>query len=94
MKGYFEGIIIIIVVAVISFAIMGMICLSVKAGNETVEKDKDRFVKIEDEDWGDNFVMYDKKTKVQYFVFAEYKSGGGITVLVDAEGKPLLYEED
>lgn len=53
---------------------------------------EDRFIKIED--WGDNFVMYDRKTKVQYFVFGEYNHGGGITVLVDADGKPLLYEGD
>ena len=48
------------------------------------------FIKLQD--WGDNFVMYDKETRVQYFAFADYNYGGGITVLVDADGKPLLYE--
>lgn len=36
-------------------------------------------------------IYYDKKTKVMYLVKSVYK-GGGITLLVDAEGKPLLYE--
>lgn len=49
-----------------------------------------RFITIQK--WNDNKVIYDKETRVQYFVFSEYKAGGGITVLVDAEGKPLLYE--
>lgn len=36
-------------------------------------------------------IYYDKKTKVMYLVKTVYK-GGGITLLVDADGKPLLYE--
>ena len=36
-------------------------------------------------------IYYDKKTKVMYLVKSVYK-GGGITLLVDADGKPLLYE--
>lgn len=35
-------------------------------------------------------IYYDKETKVQYIIGFKY----GITVLVDAEGKPLLYEEE
>lgn len=46
----------------------------------------DRFVKIEE--WSNNFIMYDKQTKVQYFVFE-----GGITPLLNQEGKPILYLE-
>lgn len=47
---------------------------------------EDRFEKIEE--WSTNFIMYDKETKVQYFVFE-----GGITPLLDQEGKPILYLE-
>ena len=47
---------------------------------------EDRFEKIEE--WSSNFIMYDKETKVQYFVFE-----GGITPLLDQEGKPILYLE-
>jgi hypothetical protein len=62
--------------------------------NTSEAKIEDRFVKIQEWDnfSGTNFVMYDKETKVQYYVFTYYNHGGGITVLVDAEGKPLLYK--
>ena len=46
---------------------------------------ENRFIKLQD--WKDNFVMYDKETGVQYFVF-----DGGITVLLDDEGRPLLFQ--
>lgn len=36
-------------------------------------------------------ILYDTKTKVMYLQFDGYKCGG-ITVLLDSEGKPLLYE--
>ena len=36
--------------------------------------------------------MYDKETKVEYFMFGGFRNGGGITVLVDKDGKPLIYE--
>jgi len=61
-----------------------------KDSNKGSNMSEDRFIKIQD--WGDNFVMYDTETGVQYFSFGVYNRGGGITVLVDAEGKPLLYE--
>lgn len=57
----------------------------VKLETKTEEYPEDRFVKILD--YGDNFVMYDKETKVQYFA-----SATGITVLLNQDGKPLLYE--
>lgn len=52
---------------------------------EYTSKSENRFIKLQD--WKDNFVMYDKETGVQYFVF-----DGGITVLLDDEGRPLLYQ--
>lgn len=48
-----------------------------------------RFILVHKED--DLKIYCDKKTKVMYLVKSIYK-GGGITVLVDADGKPLLYE--
>lgn len=54
-----------------------------------VNASNDRFILIYNED---DFKIYcDKKTKVMYLVKSVYK-GGGITLLVDADGKPLLYE--
>ena len=50
------------------------------------------FVKIESAStW---IVVYHKETKVMYTVSNGYSSYGEFTVLVDADGKPLLYEEN
>lgn len=54
-----------------------------------VHSEDDRFMKIESIN---GWIYVDKETKVQY-LFIKRSSGGGLTVLVDAEGKPLLYEE-
>lgn len=54
-----------------------------------VNASNDRFILVQDE--GGLEIYCDKKTKVMYLVKSVYK-GGGITLLVDAEGKPLLYE--
>lgn len=35
-------------------------------------------------------IVYHKETKVMYML----RTDGGITVMVDADGNPLLYEED
>lgn len=48
-------------------------------------KEGDRFIKTQV--WNDNFIFYDKETNVQY-----YYAAGAMTVLVDQNGKPLLYE--
>lgn len=54
----------------------------------------DRFVQVYQQNGKDFFRIYcDKKTRVMYLVVDVYK-GGGITVLVDAEGKPLLYGKE
>lgn len=37
-----------------------------------------------------NAVFYDKETKVEYY----YISGTGVTVLLNADGTPKLYEEE
>jgi hypothetical protein len=39
---------------------------------------------------GATFIVYHRETKVMYVVSYD----GITTVMVDAEGKPLLYEED
>lgn len=54
----------------------------------------ERFIQIYNQHSKDNFrIYYDKKTKVMYLVSDIYK-GGGITVLVDKDGKPLIYGEE
>lgn len=77
---------------IIGFLIFITIAIIFIFDNQETQKEleenipEDRFEKIEE--WSSNFIMYDKKTKVQYFVFE-----GGITPLLDREGKPILYLE-
>lgn len=77
---------------IIGFLIFITVAIILIFDNEGIQKEseenilEDRFVKIEE--WSTNFIMYDKQTKVQYFVFE-----GGITPLLDSEGKPILYLE-
>lgn len=58
---------------------------TIKTEVSDVVKPTDRFIKTEV--WSDNFVFVDKETKVQY-----YYAAGAMTVLLDKDGKPLLYE--
>ena len=80
------------VIIVLSFLVFITIAVVIIFDNEETQKEseenipEDRFVKIEE--WSTNFIMYDKETKVQYFVFE-----GGITPLLNQEGKPILYLE-
>ena len=75
---------------IIGFLIFITIAIILIFDNQETQKEseenmpEDRFEKIEE--WSTNFIMYDKETKVQYFVFE-----GGITPLLDQEGKPILY---
>ena len=77
---------------IIGFLIFITVAIILIFDNEKTQKEseenilEDRFVKIEE--WSTNFIIYDKQTKVQYFVFE-----GGITPLLNQEGKPILYLE-
>ena len=59
------------------------------------EKPKGRFFVIESyylpNDWEETFdVIVDRQTKVQYLIHEDY----GITPLIDAYGKPILYKDE
>jgi len=57
--------------------------------------DDKRFVRVYNQGGGlkaNSQVWVDRETGVQYLWHAD-GYGGGLTVLVDAEGKPLLYRE-
>lgn len=56
------------------------------------EKKPERFQRVlkEEKLLSCNEVWVDTQTGVQY-LFRGYGESGGLTVLVDAEGKPLLY---
>ena len=57
-------------------------------------KKEQRFIKVMEESAfiSSNEVLVDTQTGVQYLYHAAGYSGG-LTVLVDAEGKPLLYRK-
>ena len=56
--------------------------------------ENERFIRIYNQSSKDSFrIYYDKETKVMYLISDIYK-GGGITVLVDKDGKPLIYGEE
>lgn len=88
-------------VVILIIVIIGMIfilsgCTSTYYEEKEINKfnTTDRFVEIKE--WSDergrpNYIVYDKETKVQYWK-ARTSYGLGLTVLLDAEGKPLLYE--
>ena len=52
---------------------------------------EERFIKIDEYNYG--YIVYDKQTKVEYAVSDGSYNRGIITLLVDQEGKPLLYKE-
>ena len=77
-----------IIIAIFVFiVIMGICGWMIKGANKVEAYSEYRFVKIQD--WKSNFTFYDKETKVQY-----YATPTGVVLLVDADGKPLLYKED
>lgn len=58
---------------------------------ETTGSNQKRFVHLNRET---NFsIYYDTETKVEYAVSESSSNYGNVTVLVDADGKPLLYND-
>ena len=60
-------------------------------------KKEERFIRIHSENMGSEQILIDKKTGVNY-LFVQSGYAGGLTVLVDANGKPVVtpvsrYEE-
>ena len=52
-------------------------------------KKEERFIRIHSENMGNEVILVDKKTGVNYlFVSSGY--AGGLTVLLDAQGNPIV----
>ena len=66
-----------------------------KVEEVTKEYDFGRFIQVYHVISGDeDLIIYvDKETKVQYLAIDMYY-GGGITIMLDENGKPLLYDGD
>ena len=85
--------IIISLLLIIGIVLIGWLLKDVTISNNYAENE--RFIQIYNQSsTHDGFrIFYDKETKVMYLISDIYK-GGGITVLVDKDGKPLLYGEE
>ena len=84
-NGTFTIILILISVLIFSIVIIGVIFCTTSNG-----KIDGKFAFVSNEV---NFcIYYDKKTKVMYAVSNGSYNSGNVTLLVDAEGKPLLYQ--
>lgn len=84
----YKGILLTLLIVLISIVVIG--CTTTSEGNSIGKVD--RFVEIANE--YHFYVVYDRKTKVQYAVSKGGYNSGNVTLLVDSEGKPLLYEEE
>lgn len=85
--------IIISLLIIIGIVLTGWLLKDVTISNNYAENG--RFIQIYNQSsMNDSFrIYYDKESKVMY-LFSEIYKGGGITVLVDKDGKPLLYGEE
>ena len=85
--------IIISLLIMIGIVLTGWLLKDVTISNNYAENE--RFIQIyKQSSLNDRFrIYYDKETKVMYLITDIYK-GGGITVLVDKDGKPLIYGEE
>ena len=69
--------------------LLGIICLT-GCAKETMSGNLKRFIKVGS--YPDFYVVYDSDTGVMYAVSAAMYNRGTFTLLVDADGKPLLYD--
>ena len=78
----------------VALTLIMVCCMTACSGIEVKEEEKQdggRFVRVDKN--GYFITVYDKETNVQYAVSDGYYNMGTVTVLVDVEGKPLLYNE-
>lgn len=65
-----------------------------KAEEQTRKEEANRFLRVSKQDfggYGDIFILVDTETGVMYTI-ANVGSGAGLTVMVDENGKPLIWE--
>lgn len=92
MKKIFSIIVSLVLFIVIAFCFVG--CSDNDAGYSNAPK-TERLVIVERQDFGElgfSVQLYDKETKVMY-MFIKSGYGAGLTVMLDENGKPLLYDE-
>lgn len=80
-----------IIVLFITLMILSLSACATKTTNKVVKDESSRMIKIEEADT--YHIVYDKETHVMYAVSNGGRTYGVFTLLVDANGKPLLYGE-
>lgn len=82
--------IIISLLIIIGIVLTGWLLKDVTISNNYAENE--RFIKINREDYFD--IVYDVETKVEYAVSYGPYNKGTVTLLVDKDGKPLIYGQE
>lgn len=88
-----KAIVIILILSILVISVVGFIGCYDTSPHNTIEF-SDRFIVLK-ERTVENAIyveMYDKNTKVMY-VFIKLGRAGSLTVLLNADGTPMLYEE-
>lgn len=80
-----------IAIVLITMTILSMTACATKRTSVVVRGEASRMITIEKADA--YVIVYDKYTKVMYAVSDVTYNYGTFTLLVDANGKPLLYNE-
>ncbi len=80
-----------IVIAFITLTMLSMTACATKRASEAVKGETSRMIELERFDL--YYIVYDKYTKVMYAVSDGAYNRGTFTLLVDANGNPLLYNE-
>lgn len=79
----------ILVAVIISLIIICTGCATVEKAPQ--QSEISMFVKVESTDWFN--IVYHRETKVMYAVSTGGYDGGNFTLLVNADGSPMIYDE-
>ena len=79
-----------IVITLVTVMLMSLSACATKRTKETIKGGASRMVYVEET--GAYCIVYDKYTKVMYAVSRSTYNNGNFTLLVNADGNPLLYE--
>lgn len=80
-----------IMIVLMMLLLLSLSACATKRAKETIKGETSRMIEIEDT--ATYCIVYDKYTKVMYAVSDDAYNYGTFTLLVDANGNPLLYEE-
>lgn len=69
-----------------------IVCLFILTGCVETNAREERFIEIEN--YAYYTIFYDKETNVEYIMRNTGHGGSAYTVLVDQDGKPLLYNDN